>query len=182
MALQKKSQAGFSLFELMIAIALIAILSVIAAPNVINFLPGYRLKSAASDLQSNMQKARMLAVNTNSPVQMRFNLGVVPGFYYFDDDQDGVWDAGEFRVDLSTYGSGVDFGRGTATANWDGTAFAANTTLITFGTRGTAIARTVYLQNQDLTTCYAITTSIAGTAKARHYNGMTPFNVNNWIQ
>jgi len=172
---KKTIKNGFTLIELMIVLALIGILCIIAVPKINDWLPRYRLKSAASDLQSNMQKARMLAIKENNSVQIRFDNSVSPGFYYFDTINDDVYTAGEFRVDLSTYKFGVDFGSGAAVSNWNNTA-CTQATAISFGTRGTANQATVYLQNQDILVCYAVTTSIAGTGKLRIYTG------NNWIE
>ena len=176
----KKIPAGFTLIELMISIALIFIMAGVATPRIMAWLPDYRLKAAASDLKANMQRARLRAVNENTTVRIQFNRDVTPGFYYFDDDQDGVWDADEFRVDLLSYHSGVDFGTGNAAAMWNGNAFAGPTAFISFGSRGTSNALTVYLQNQNADKCYAVTTTVAGTAKVRFYNGSLPFNTNNW--
>ncbi|MCD4718374.1 MAG: GspH/FimT family pseudopilin [Desulfobacula sp.] len=179
----KKTNSGFTIIELMTVVVMIGILSAVAIPRFNAWLPVYRLKSAASDLQSNMQKARVQAIKTNIPVQIRFDYTNSPGFYYFDTFDDDAYTAGEFRIDLLSYSSGVDFGTGNASAKWDGTAFSAPpTAAIGFGTRGTSSQATVYLQNEIGTVCYAITTSIAGTAKARIYNGNLPFNTNNWIQ
>ena len=178
---QKQKKSGFTLIELMIVIAMIAILSAVAVPRFQAWLPVYRLKSAASDLHSNMQKARIQAIKENQTVQMRFDNTHSPGFYYFDSDSDGVHDSDEFRVDLSSYASGVDFGTGNATLNWSRAA-CKQATIIGFGTRGTANMATVFLENEKGTVCYAITTSIAGTAKVRMYNGVLPFNTAHWIQ
>ncbi len=56
----------------MIVIVVIAILSAIAVPNIINSLPNYRLKAAARDLISNFQKAKMEAVKRNCTVVLDF--------------------------------------------------------------------------------------------------------------
>jgi prepilin-type N-terminal cleavage/methylation domain-containing protein len=176
MTLKKIQTQGFTLIELLVAIGMLSILAMVAAPQINNWLPSYRLKAAASNLQANMQKARIQAIKENRPVQMRFDNTANPGFYYFDTTDDDVYTAGEFRVDLSTYKSGVDFGSGNAVANWNGDP-CAQATAISFGTRGTANQASVYLQNESVSICYAITTSIAGTAKIRLYNG-----VNTWIE
>ncbi len=65
--------SGFTLIELMIVIAIITIVSAIAAPNLIGFLAGARLKSAATELQSTMQMARLKAVKERSNVVVTFD-------------------------------------------------------------------------------------------------------------
>ena len=98
-------QAGFTMVELMIAIVVIAILSAIAVPNIINWLPNYRAKAAARDIISNFQKAKMEAVKENSDVIIQFTPGAyspagqVGSYRIFVDDADpgnkGVFDVGE---------------------------------------------------------------------------------------
>ncbi len=51
--MQKRS--GFTLIQLTIVIALLAILTAAGLPNFLSWLPKYRLKSAARDLYSNLQ-------------------------------------------------------------------------------------------------------------------------------
>ncbi len=67
-----KERAGFTLIELMFVIAIIGIMISIAVPNIIKWLPNYRLKAAANDLYSNMQKAKMEALKQNTDVIIIF--------------------------------------------------------------------------------------------------------------
>ena len=53
---------GFTLIEMMVVIAIIAIVSAIAVPNIYSYAAGMKLRSATRDLYSNMQKARMNAI------------------------------------------------------------------------------------------------------------------------
>jgi len=71
-------QAGFSILDIMVALAAFAILEAIATPNLNNWMRVYRLKSAAMDLYSNMQMAKMSAVKENRQWRLRFNAA---GFY-----------------------------------------------------------------------------------------------------
>jgi len=175
-----KKTTGFTFVELMIAIALISILSIIAVPRFNDLIPRYRLKAAARNIQANMQKARLQAIKENNTVQIRFDNTISPGFYYFDTIDDNQYTAGEFIVNLSTYKSNIDFGTGNASLNWNGSS-CSQASAISFGTRGTATPASVYLQNGDVTICYAITTTIAGGIKVRMYTGILPFNTNNWF-
>jgi type IV fimbrial biogenesis protein FimT len=56
---------GFTLVELLVTIAMVALLAAIAVPNFIGWLPDYRLRSAARDLFSNFQKAKLTAIKQN---------------------------------------------------------------------------------------------------------------------
>ena len=67
--------SGFTFVELMIVIGMISILSAIAVPSAMKWMPNYRLKAAVRDLYSNMQKARMVAVKTNQNVLIEFVVG-----------------------------------------------------------------------------------------------------------
>jgi type IV fimbrial biogenesis protein FimT len=88
-----RKHSGFTVVELLVAISLIAIIAAIAIPNVIGWLPDYRLRSAAQDLYSNFQKAKLTAVKRNTNCAVRFD---GTGYSLFvDDDRDFIEDAGE---------------------------------------------------------------------------------------
>ncbi len=67
-----KNDKGFTLLEMMVVIAVIAIVSAIAIPNFISFASGMKLRSASRDLYSNMQKARMNAIRQNTTWTIQF--------------------------------------------------------------------------------------------------------------
>jgi len=128
--MRKNKESGYSLIELMIILAILAILLAIAIPDIKGWLPKHRLQSAARDLASNMQLAKMKAISANSYVTMTFNLPIGGTTYsyavYIDPDKDLEYDAGEqviAKVNLSTYKS-VRFDN--TKGNGDGTTFANN--------------------------------------------------------
>ena len=170
--LQKSS--GFTLIELMIVISIISILTAIAVPAVMNWLPTYRLNAAARDLYSNLQKARLQAVKENNNIPIRFDTGVVPGFYYFDTNGDAAYTNGEFRIELKNYNNDVDFKNpaDSPSNNWNGNP-CTQATVITFNSRGTANSGSIYFDNRlddpNNNYCNAITVRSTGSIKMRKY-------------
>jgi len=67
-----QKQNGFTIVELLIIIALIGIVTAIAIPNFMQWLPNYRLRAATQDLLSNFQKAKLAAVKGNVNVAVCF--------------------------------------------------------------------------------------------------------------
>ena len=53
---------GFTLIEMMVVIAIMAIVSAIAIPNIYSFAAGMKRRAACSDLYSTLQKTRMYAI------------------------------------------------------------------------------------------------------------------------
>lgn len=70
-----RNKAGFSMLELMVVIGIIAIVSAVAIPALIGWLPGYRLRAAVRDSQSDIQMARLRAIRENASIAMVFDTG-----------------------------------------------------------------------------------------------------------
>ncbi|TAL16828.1 prepilin-type N-terminal cleavage/methylation domain-containing protein [bacterium] len=60
-------QGGFSLVELMVTVAIIAVIGVIAVPALNLYIPKYRVDNASKVVASEMQLARMRAISKNLP-------------------------------------------------------------------------------------------------------------------
>jgi prepilin-type N-terminal cleavage/methylation domain-containing protein len=65
--------SGFSIIELMVTIGILVILAAIAVPGFMGWLPNYRLRSGAEDIQSTLQLARLTAINKNRTATVSFN-------------------------------------------------------------------------------------------------------------
>lgn len=63
-----RQRAGFTLVELMVTVAVLAILAMIATPAMQDLIDANRLAGASSDLQASLQLARSEAVRRNSRV------------------------------------------------------------------------------------------------------------------
>jgi prepilin-type N-terminal cleavage/methylation domain-containing protein len=68
---KRAGEAGFSLIELLVVVAMIVVLVAVALPNIGQYIRNYRVRGAVSQLASELQVARAKAISKN------VNLGVV---------------------------------------------------------------------------------------------------------
>ncbi len=95
-----RNEYGFSLVELLVVIALIGILTTLSIPSLRTFYYGYQIKETAQRLSMIVQKARLRAINTRSPVTLAFSktgdtISVVM--------QEGVLGSGVFNGEQLTF-------------------------------------------------------------------------------
>ena len=90
-----KKNTGLTLIEVMVTIGIIAIMSAIAIPNIISYLPKHRLNSGARDVYSAMQYARLMAVKEKTPVSINFNTGTESFTVFSDANTNGANDGGD---------------------------------------------------------------------------------------
>ena len=67
-----KKAGGFSLFELLIVIAVIAVVSAIVTPNIISWRNSAKLRGAAGNVKGDLEMSKARAVRESSPVTVTF--------------------------------------------------------------------------------------------------------------
>jgi type IV fimbrial biogenesis protein FimT len=72
------SKAGFTLIEVMVTSAIIAIGAVLAVPAYLQWIAGYELRQATTELASTLTLARMTAKNRNAPVAVQLSVITCP--------------------------------------------------------------------------------------------------------
>jgi len=186
----KTNSVGFTLIELLVVIGMMAALALIAIPAFSAWLPEYRLKQAARELYSNLQRAKMGAVRANESWGVWFDSGASPGRYLlYSLGPNRQWDnlasppTGDdayqnITIRLSDY-KGVNYGRALTIPNCPGDLGTGSITyqtpsdVVVFTNRGTVgnPFGFVYLSNRK-GTCYAVgTPSPAGVVVLRKWNG-----------
>ena len=65
--------SGYTLVEVLTVIGIIAIVAGIVLPNVVAWLPKYRLSSGAEEIQSTLQLARLSAIKQNTSATVTFS-------------------------------------------------------------------------------------------------------------
>lgn len=68
-----RKDAGFTLIEVIIVIAIAGVLAGIAVPNFLTYQSNYRLKGALSSLRGDLVGARMLAIKRGVEYQVAFS-------------------------------------------------------------------------------------------------------------
>ena len=71
----RRRETGFTMLELMVTLALIVLLSAFAYPSIVRWGSNYRLRSAASDLLTNIHTTRMEAIKRNQNVIITYSAG-----------------------------------------------------------------------------------------------------------
>lgn len=92
----KNKESGFSLFELMVVIAMIAILSTIVIPNFMTWRSNANLRGSVFNLKSDLEMAKMRAIRSGDSVAIVFTGSTYEIFQ--DTDGDFLKDNGETLI------------------------------------------------------------------------------------
>jgi type IV fimbrial biogenesis protein FimT len=101
------AQRGFSIIDLMITIAILAIVGGLAVPSINQWSRNYRLQGAVTSLFSDFQRAKLGAVKENRPWTIDFSPGGITGYHILDGNGNPV-----STVDFNDrYGGNVVYAR-----------------------------------------------------------------------
>ncbi len=145
-----KADSAFTLVELVLVLAILSIMMAVALPNFKSWMTNSNLRGVVGEVYSDMQKAKMTAVKTNSTVTLSFTASTgTPcqgGGYVFTD------------------GSGVNIANVTIT---DGICLSTTGTFPTgFTSKGLAVSTgSIQLSHPDASRVYTITVSSAGNVR-----------------
>jgi Tfp pilus assembly protein FimT len=173
----KSKSAGFSILELVIAVAVILILGVIVIPQAMATLRAYRLTASARAVAHQVSLARLRAETDFTNTQLVINTAVVPNTYTIQ-----VWDkaSATFQVEGGTQflSQGISFGFGAATVPAGGQAAIQQTVQTRFNSRGIPILLdgsgntnpndVIYLAD-DQGNAYAVSVTVGGHVRVYQY-------------
>ena len=90
-----KKQNGFTIYELLTTIGIIAVLAIIATPNMISWRSEIKLRGASNNLRADLQMAKLRALRDMTIVAVVFNAS---GYDIFIDNGTGG-NAGNWNLD-----------------------------------------------------------------------------------
>lgn len=131
------SDHGFTVIELVIVLAVALIVMGVALPNMISWLPTYRLSSGARQLAGDLHLARMRAISQNTKYRLRFTDNNTYEFW----KDNGGW---------AKESGGFDLPEGITVANavpFDTSEFQARGTV---NTAGSITLKNTYNEQKDL--------------------------------
>jgi type IV fimbrial biogenesis protein FimT len=101
-----RNDSGLTLFELMVVVGIMAILASVAVPGFLGWLPKYRMRSAADDVLSTLQNAKLRAVRENSVVRVTFDFANDRYLAFVDNGAGANADNGTQEADEATIKNG----------------------------------------------------------------------------
>ena len=108
-----RNESGVTFYELVVVLGIIALLASMAIPGFLSWLPKYRMSSAADEVLSTLQHAKLRAIRENGIVSVTFDLANDRYTAFLDNGAganagNGIQDAGEATVKNVQMPGGID--------------------------------------------------------------------------
>ncbi len=168
----KHAQQGFSIIDLMITVAIIAIVGGVAVPSINQWSRNYRLQGAVTTMFSDFQRAKLGAVKENRPWTMDFSPAGITGYQILIPSEP------PFPFIVTTVDFVADYGGNIVYARPDVGPIIedpnGNDDIITLNANGLTPDPQffVHLSNKELTTFYRIAVPfIAGGTRIERWDG-----------
>lgn len=135
-------EKGFTLIEMLMAIAIVGIILATAAPNFSKWKEKHQIDGQAQKVYFDLLLARTTAVKTNNNVLVTFNTTAETYTVHDDTDSNGTQDAGE-AVKTVTLEEDIQFAFNTGVSDIDGNVVTSSVSFggsqtVTFDSRGQA--------------------------------------------
>jgi prepilin-type N-terminal cleavage/methylation domain-containing protein len=157
----RHSQKGVTLIELVVVMAIIAIMAAFMAPSIGEWAAGFRLRGGTKDLADMLQLARIKAISSGN--QYRVQLTINNG----SDAESFVLQQNKPISGWTTEGSAINLPKGVNIDHVDPGNIQTGTLNLTFNTNGmnaVATTNTIYIENQR-NDRYHVTMSQTGVVK-----------------
>jgi Tfp pilus assembly protein FimT len=155
----------------MVALAVATLLATIAAPNLRNWMRAYTIKSAAQDLFSNMQSARIGAIKENRQWKISFNIS---GSYTIIKCLTSTCESGTLNTDykeIKTINFNNNYNNDVIYKNPVSSTVVENNPLV-FNSNGLTNQGYVYIADKRQTKYYRIgLSSFSGSIEIQKWNG-----------
>ncbi len=149
-----KPNPGFTLIEVMVVLAIIAILATVAVPNYLSWRESGKLTGAVENLKSDLNMARLSAVRESmtTTVEFRAERYVI----WLDDNGNGDFDTGENAVRSRVLPRGIAIDLAATTFAAGGSAMNPQTRFNTRGLPDAGFTGTVFLISNSETRSIAM--------------------------
>ena len=111
------NKKGFTVIELTIVLSIIGIMSVIAIPNYLAWLPTHELKTSVRHIYDDMNMAKFRAIKSNTVAVVNFSIPNDTYTVFLDSSGNWALDSTETIISTGTLGKDVDITGSTFTSH-----------------------------------------------------------------